>query len=66
MEGIKEAEVTIEGAAPLLMSNPQTLDELNPYTIAIKKITSLHHSKKTQDLLAKIAKTNMGRWFILG
>jgi len=54
MKGIKEANVEIEGISPLLMSNPQTLDPLNYYTKEIKKITGLHHSKRTDDHEARL------------
>jgi hypothetical protein len=42
------------GIAPILMHNPQTVDAFNPYSRAMKEITSLPPRDKTDDLLKEL------------
>ena len=46
--------IQLTGTSDLIQHNIRLADPLNEYTRAIKKITSKHHSKKTDDDLAQI------------
>jgi hypothetical protein len=52
-KGYKEYEVTIEGTVPIVMHNGQTADPLNPYSKAIKQVSSKR--KKVDDDYEKMA-----------
>ena len=58
---------TIKGrpGVPLIMSNKQTADPLNPFTQELKKLTGLHAKKKTEAVHRNIAKLQYRASFYL-
>ena len=48
---IQQARITVNGIAPLLQNNPQTVDPFNPYSIAKKSITNKRTGKTEDDLI---------------
>ena len=48
---IQQARITVNGIAPLLQNNPQTVDPFNTYSIAKKSITNKRTGKTEDDLI---------------